>query len=544
MTTNNNVNFLYTELKQSCGADFEFRSHQIAAIDAAMNDSHGLFDITCGCGKTLIQACIIALKLNEYVKKGKSFKCLFVCHRLMLEDQIRTNYIKFFGNFFKRTNTKIKILNSTGDNSLEKVAKNDMNTVFGENVIYLTTTASINDYVKNHTTKLIDGKNVIAQKIFKQLDLYIHDEAHKEYSDALVKCVLNATKKAAAYFFTATPGEYLVKNLDTLSTCSFAEAVKANYIVKPVYYSIKVSDLVKLDANAEANAVINAFKHLKRNKKDANGVKEIPSLITFHDSVDNVRMIGDVINQYKTIHARFKANVYEIVSDKCISDVEKGKIWLAGIRLNGNRYNDGKLYSKSQILDILRKDHDAKIILNAFMLTEGIDLPEINGVLIACEKSDASLYQAISRGCRKTDNKENFFLYTLTENGLDNRVQNFIEELVKFTDYTFDFGGVIEDVNNGSDEDDDDNDDSTGVVTDIIDQIYTNINCTITKKKTEFDAFKVERNQIDKFKRSIKKANTEVDIVNTVNEYTTTWKDNESLLNDFCSAKAVLNYMK
>ena len=39
--------------------DFEFRTHQIDAIIAAMRNDCGLFDMTCGLGKTLIQACII-----------------------------------------------------------------------------------------------------------------------------------------------------------------------------------------------------------------------------------------------------------------------------------------------------------------------------------------------------------------------------------------------------------------------------------------------------------------------------------------------------
>ena len=103
-------------------------------------------------------------------------------------------------------------------------------------------------------------------------------------------------------------------------------------------------------------------------------------------------------------------------------------------------------------------NHNPKIIMNAFMLTEGIDLPEINGVLLLCQKSDASLYQAISRGCRKTAGKVNFNLYVTSEDGISERVETFLGELVKFTDGQFDFGGTIEDINNGSNDDDEDTD--------------------------------------------------------------------------------------
>lgn len=538
----NVIEKLKTELYLTQGFGFDFRIHQENAIEAYLNNNFGLFDITCGVGKTLIQACIVMLEIERCIKEGKQFKGLFVCHRLMLEDQIKENYIKFFGEFFRRNNVEIRVLNSEGDNSFEKIAQNDMQNAFGNHILYFTTCASINDFVKNHTSKYQDGKDVIAQKVFKQLSLYIHDEGHKEFSDSMVKCVLNSMKYAKAYWFTATPGEYLVKNLQTISKCSFADAVKAGYIVKPVLFPIKVKDIQNLDNNAEANVVIAAFKHLKRNKKNSDGKKEVPSLITFHDSVDGVRSVGDLINDYKSNHPRFNPNVYEIVSDKSITDENKGKVWLAGIRLNGNRYNDGKLYTKKEILKIVREDRNPKIILNAFMLTEGIDLPEINGVLIACEKSDASLYQAISRGCRAVDKKENFYLYTVSENGLDLRMENFLAELVKFTDGCFNFGGAIEDVNNGSVNDDDDND-SSGVETTIETEIYKNVSVLIKKKKTEFDNFKVERSQIEKFRSEIQTTSM-VKKLSVIREYTQLWAENKELLEEFCSSTAVFGYLK
>lgn len=531
---------LKTELYLTQGMGFDFREHQEDAINAYINNRFGLFDITCGCGKTLIQASIIVLEIQKYIEQKKQFKGLWVCHRLMLEAQVKAVFLDFFTDFFQRNHVEIRVLNSEGDNSLEKIAQNDMQNAFGNHVLYMTTTASLNDFVKNHTSKYHDGKDIAAQKIFKQLSLYVHDEAHKEFSDSMVKCVLNAMKSAKAYFFTATPGEYLIKNLPTIAKCSFADAVKAGYIVKPVLFPVKVADVEHMDANAEANVVISTFKHLKRNKKNSDGQKECASLITFHDSVDTVRTIGDYIAAYKLQHPRFTPNVYEIVSDKIITDADKGKVWLAGIRLNGNRYNDGKLYTKKEILKIVREDNNPKIILNAFMLTEGIDLPEINGVLIACQKSDASLYQAISRGCRSADKKENFYLYTVTEDGLDLRMEAFLGELVKFTEGNFDFGGTIEDVNNGSDNDDDDSESGVELQNNIT---YKNVTVLIHKKKTEFDKFKVERSQIEKFRSEIQTTSM-VKKLSVIREYTQLWAENKELLEEFCSSTAVFGYLK
>lgn len=539
MTFEQIIEKLTGELKASRGVGFEFRTHQIDAIKKYLENHYGLYNITCGVGKTLIQACIAYLEVLRCKEKGIPFTGMFVCHRLMLEDQVKFEYTNFFGDFFKEQKVEFRVLNTTGDNSLENVARNNMAMPMGENVLYFTTTASLNDYVKNHTNKHKDGYDEIKEHIFKNLSVYIHDEAHKESCDLMVKSVLSAMSgdDQRAFWFTATPGEYLNINLPVISSCSFATAVESNYIVKPVLFTIKAPDFEHMDINAEANAVISAFKHLRRNKKD-----EVPSLITFHDAVDSVRSVGDVINQYKTQHPRFKANVYEIVSDKTIIDEHGGKVWVAGIRLNGSKYSDGKLYTKAGILDVLRNDHEPKIIMNAFMLTEGIDLPEINGVLLLCQKSDASLYQAISRGCRKTPGKINFNLYVTSEDSINVRVEDFLAELVKFTDGKFDFGGTIEDVNNGSTEEDDTEDYENSGIELPETMMYKNVKISINKKRTEFDKMKVRMAQVADFNSKIKVASI-IKTFQLIQEYSVIWKDEPELKETYLNQKKIFSYL-
>ncbi|MCF0117476.1 MAG: DEAD/DEAH box helicase family protein [Bacilli bacterium] len=527
---------LKNELYISRGLGFEFREHQINAIKGYLANISGLFDICCGVGKTLIQACIIYLEILRCKAAGKPFVGLFVCHRLLLEEQIKLEYVTFFGSFFEAMGVKLVVLNSNGDNSLEAIASKNMKTGFNESVLYFTTTKSMNDYVKHHNSKITDGYVEAGIHIFKNITTYIHDEGHKESSSRMVQAILTAMVKERCYWFTATPGEYLTKNLSVISECNFATAVQAGYIVKPSLYTIRVNDLEHLDVNAEANSVITAFKHLKEYKKG-----EIPSLITFHDSVDKVRSVGNILNEYKTQHAQFNANVYEIVSDKTITDDTKGKVWLAGIRLNGRRSENGKLYTKKEILEILRNDKGPKIILNAFMLTEGIDLPQINGVAIMCEKSDASLYQAISRGCRKCDGKENFYLYTLIENKISDRVEQFISELVKFTGCCFDFGGHIEDVNNGSTNEEENEDFDEACLTQE-NEIFKSITVLIKKKKTEFDRFKVIKDEVKKFEEQIKAVNT-LEKLHMIEEYSEKWAGLSELKEEYLTQEKVFSYL-
>ena len=110
------VERLETIVKTNIGnLTFNYREPQVDAIKASMEHDFGLFDMTCGLGKTLIQASIIYLNLEKAINEGRSFKCIWVCHRLMLERQVKSVFEYFFGFDFNRLNCKIVTLNSEGD---------------------------------------------------------------------------------------------------------------------------------------------------------------------------------------------------------------------------------------------------------------------------------------------------------------------------------------------------------------------------------------------------------------------------------------------
>ena len=495
------VERLETIVKTNIGnLTFNYREPQVDAIKASMEHDFGLFDMTCGLGKTLIQASIIYLNLEKAINEGRSFKCIWVCHRLMLERQVKSVFEYFFGFDFNRLNCKIVTLNSEGDSSFKSVANDSMETGDGSNVIYLTTTASINDYIKLHSGTKQDGKLYFAQNVLKHMDLYVHDESHKEFSEAMVKTVINAMTGKKAYFFTATPGKYLTQNLPTICKCTYAQAVAAGYIVKPRFFPVKAIDLANLNANALGNIVIRSAKHLKQSRRT-----EVPTLCVFMPSVDAVYHVGTILNDYKKAHPHFKKfNVYEIISEKKL-EVDDITVQV-GLRLNGSMYNSSyRKYTKDKILEILKNDPEPKIILNAFMLTEGIDLPNINGVLIACEKSDASLYQAVCRGCRTAPGKDSFNLYAVTEEGVAERTEKFIEELTNITGGEFDFGGVIEDENDGSVEDDSDDHPVAVSATATLSEIYKKIEIKIREKKTSWSKWQVAKSNIDELKAEEKR---------------------------------------
>lgn len=531
-----NMNSTITQLtdlvrKNLNKTEWSMRPHQESAIVDTESHDHGLFDMTCGCGKTFIQAAIIYQEFMKCKTNNKSFKGLFVCHRLVLEDQVKREYEKFFK--FSKIGLKIVVLNSTGDNSLKNCAKHDMQTALtDESVLYMTTTASINDYVKTYTNSSTDGKIELAAHVLKHLDIYIHDEAHKEFDLLLVNQVLQALYNKKVYFFTATPGKYLTDNdnLPALTHCTFKEALEQHYVVKPILYTIDMKDraLTETNADVESDAIIRAFKHMRRNKQCTN-----PTLITFHDSVDKVEAIGRKLNEYKKNHPKFVPDVYEVVSEKVIK-TDDNQIKHAGIKVNGASVNveTGNNYTKSEVLDLINKNAGQKIILNAFMLTEGIDLPNINGVLIACRKSDASLYQAICRGCRTAPNKNHFFLYSLAVNGIDSNMEYFLEQLYEDLGGHdgFDFGGNLTDDNNGSNNDDNEDPIDYAIPVGQETELYKNMQLIISKVKTSFDKIEKFKKIADDFKTE--KKSSAGDIVTILNLYA---KASENATDDFAA---------
>jgi len=488
------IDHITASLRANVNSEFTFRIHQVEALIQAMRFELGLFDMTCGLGKTLIQATIIFMNLERAIREKKQFTCLWVCHRVMLERQVKAFFKMYFGVEFEKLGCKIVVLNSEGDSSFAKVANVEMNEGDGSNVIYLTTTKSINKFVQDHSGTRQDGELYFAQHVLKPMDLYVHDESHKEFCGSMVKTVINAMRTKRAYFFTATPGKYLTENLPTICQCTYAEAVAAGYIVKPTLFPVTVRDIANLNYNGLTNVVIRAAKHLRKSRKS-----EVPTLCVFFPSVDAVYHAGNILKQYKKDHPRFKKfNVYEIISPKNLEvDDQTVKV---GLRLNGSQYNHRyHKYTKDEILTVLKNDPEPKIILNAFMLTEGIDLPNINGVLIACEKSDASLYQAVCRGCRTAPGKDSFNLYAITEDDIAERTEKFVEELTNITGGCFDFGGTIEDENDGSVSDDNDDDKETSAPITLT-ELYKKLEVIIQKKKTSWDKWQITKNELAELK--------------------------------------------
>lgn len=520
----------------------DFRDTQIKCFEAAEKNKFGLFELTCGAGKTLVQAALINKEFMRAERKNESAVILVASHRLLLNAQLGENYSKFIKNFATRAdvyclcgmNTKNdsdEYISELIDNVKLKDLKNRIKMSRrrghdgrGKHVIIITTATSENMY-KDDLFSICKSCG---------LNLYIHDECHKNIDADIIKKANEAAERA--YYFTATPGEYVKNSLNTLVKYDFNAALDDHIVVPPVLYTLNFTGVAdddhssKTKQSAEFKAIEASFKNLIEIEKKNNNCA---SMIVFLSSIESVDAAS------KNVSSRLSnVNVYSFASEKKQLN-KKGQLIAYGkCKLNNSDIDaNGKEWTKESLLEACRKDTGNKIILNAFMLTEGIDLPTINGVLMLCSKEDASLYQAIMRGCRTAKNKNNFALIAPVRfNGKDllDEDQKFLRKLIYAIGGSLNFGGFIEDQMDGGEDNKDDK--KGNILIAEFNKIKEAIVASIKEYERFFTEEKSEQDFIDSFYNDLPKKEP------MRTEYRINfWKNNMAMIMHYGLTKSILD---
>lgn len=442
---------------------FELRDHQKEFI-YCVNDNDNPFGLvrqTCGAGKTLEQALLIAMKIHEAEKENRKAIILVGSHRLLLNAQLIREYLKYIKNddvCFANLSTDcvvkmkddLKCVTGYGDilgsKSLFDVNSNGLKSLMerslknrerSKHLIIITTSVRLEMKTGDrvHDGDKTDVMYNVMHNQNRKFDTVIIDEAHKVISKDALDVI--KTYAETAYCFTATPrfnqGMYTGFNEMIDCSLSFKDAVEKNYVLKP---TLKVMGITSKNPKSkekdyETELVIEAFNDLSEDFKKSPAV-----LLVFTDSIDSIDKIRQklVKNNY---------NVYSFSSEKI--DDEHHKM--------GGCYHNNQELTKVEALSRINKDEKAKIIINAYMITEGIDLPNINGVAIMCKKSDSSLYQASMRGCRKHKDKKTYNIYVPYKEGFmgeAHRVSDFLCDLIHGFEGCLNYGMMREDIALGS----------------------------------------------------------------------------------------------
>lgn len=443
-----NVNKIVEEFKKfvlrfkKCSA----RQCQINAIRALFSGHHPhfLFDLCCGAGKTIIEAFLVYKEIIDSKHKHKYARVMIASHRLLLNNQLvdivnaalTANKIKNV-KWFNLSSATIKI-NGIVAAPFKKTSINTIRTC-QDHVIIIACAASEKNHFKENNTEMME--NILNEELEKNtqmiadnnkskfLNAIIQDEIHKDIPSKVLNNFNIISNKV--FGFTATPNN---KNLEWFGSENifeywFFKALEDGIVVKGKLYISKSN--AKKWKKKEATNLIECFEHLKKKCKK---MGLIPVFLNYFSSVDSLTEYAQtIIKKYGN-----KVDVAVFASYKEIKD-EKG-----ATKIEVQCELNGVVKSKAELLKYCQeRDDNSKplIILSAFMIVEGIDIPSINGVGIWCEKNDANMFQAACRGCRtdkKHPNKTHFYIYT--SEYLATESKNFLTKLYNGFNGELDFG--------------------------------------------------------------------------------------------------------
>lgn len=424
------------------------RKCQIAAIRAFYmgyyKHFHFLFNMCCGAGKTIIEAFLIFMEIIESNNNHNFARIMIASHRLLLNkqlvnivnDALTANKIKNV-KWFNLSSATMKINGIIAAPFKKTSIKTIMNCE--EHAIVIACAASekkhfkeINtDMMENIFNELLEEKSqMIADNTkTKFLNLILQDEIHKDIPAKVLNNFDAISEKVIG--FSATPNKKIIEwfGNENIFEYLFCQALLDGIVVKGSLYIAKTK--AKRLKNKEATCLIECFEHLKKKCKKMN---LIPVYLNYFSSVDNLMSYAKTINKKysDTVDVAVFASYKEIKDEKGATKIE------AQCELNGESM------SKDELLEYCQKrDGNSKplIILSAFMIVEGIDIPSINGVGIWCEKNDANMFQAACRGCRidkDHPNKTHFYIYTSEELATDTK--DFLSKLYNGFNGQLDFG--------------------------------------------------------------------------------------------------------
>ena len=436
------------------------RQCQIDAIRALFSGHHPhfLFDLCCGAGKTIIEAFLVYKELIDSKTKNKYARVMIASHRLLLNNQL-VDIVNAALTANKITNVKWFNLSSATIKINGIVAapfkKTSINTIRScqDHVIIIACAASEKKHFKENNTDMMENifnevleentQMIVDNTNTKFFNAIIQDEIHKDIPTKVLNNFDTISNKV--FGFSATPNK---KNIEWFGNENifeywFCKALEDGIVVKGKLYISKPN--AKKLKKQEATNLIECFEHLKKKCKK---MGLIPVFLNYFSSVDSLTEYAQtIIKKYgNKVDVAVFASYKEIKNEKGATKIE------IQCELNG------VVKSKAELLKYCQeRDDDSKplIILSAFMIVEGIDITDINGVGIWCEKNDANMFQAACRGCRtdkKHPNKTHFYIYT--SEYLATESKDFLTKLYNGFNGELDFGDGQDDCKGNGKKDD------------------------------------------------------------------------------------------
>ena len=380
------------------------RKHQNDAIDSIGDKKIGQITIPTGTGKTRVQIAIHLMNMIENLKNGKVGVHVIAAHRLLLCRQLMSE----FKDMCFKCNLPFNVLyiGSSRVDDKEVFEKYFNQGVNSSN--YEQTFTTTNNVVKEFYDKTMSVKrNLVIVSTYHsfdrmvgidKIDLTTFDEAHTTTSEDFTNNInLINNKIDKQYFFTATRkvcGEDGGMNDidmygEVLHDVSPSEMIEAGEICKLKVHSMMLQDdgIEGIEKNETMliRTIIEAFKehkkHVKKHscKPESIGAKMLVST-KGSEEMNMIQSNPDFQAFCRNNNIKFFSYSTEYGSfEDFVENSNRNEVYDHMVSLN---------------------NEDDCILLHIDILTEGIDLPSITGVLLLRHLNEIKLFQSIGRALR------------------------------------------------------------------------------------------------------------------------------------------------
>ena len=402
ITPTTNDRFDYFDKYVSCN-----REHQNNALLATNKANIGQIISPCGTGKTRIQICLHVATMIEAARRNECVVSVIASHRLALNRQLCDE----LADVMIHCGLSFDIL-CIGSDRLDtkkyyvKYAKEGY-TPATSNRLGSLSSKEIEEFIAN-ARKL--GRHVLVVSTYNsidrlqyagKIDLITHDESHntvrEDFTDNISKVKINTERE---YFFTATQ-----KNRGSNDGMKDAE------FYGEVLINIKAQDMLEKGeivcprihsvggANDETTSIYNTHMLAKNTVEAFLRHKEhIKADSCFHDEIGAKIIVGCVGIQEMN-------EIYNFPEFKNFALENRIPCFAISSRGGGAEcYVNWKKVTREEFFTALNDLSDAEdaLIFNVDMLSEGIDLPAITGVMPMRNLDVIKLIQLLGRALRLT----------------------------------------------------------------------------------------------------------------------------------------------
>ena len=393
----------------------DMRKHQIGALRSIESNSIGQILLPTGTGKTRVQ---IAAHLSDMVSKTNNNErgvYLIACHRILLCKQLLNEFLELLVPMDMPFDVLIVNSDKVDKSELSfRFREDDSNFAKKHEVSSTTIKEDIKTYYdrakyrNRHLIIVSTYHSFDRLEVIPNIDVCTYDESHetvsKDFSENIKTISDIITKK---YFFTATK-RVVDKNQGMANEEIYGKVIyekspkdmiEAGEIVKPHLHVIECRDNEANQENMLVQTTIDAFKkHLEKVKSQ--GVKNI-----------GAKMIVSTTGTEELFQLHNDAYFQEY----CISNNIDVYAFSSQEGYHHNFEEKSRNYLFQEMEQLKNQDEKNVIFLHIDILTEGIDLPTITGVLLFREMNKSKLLQTIGRACRLyKDDRANLYAQNIT----------------------------------------------------------------------------------------------------------------------------------